>query len=238
MDAAMNQPTTRLSTFSRLVRNLTMIPRRTASSVARRFDADFQFERLADRDVRRWLSRDRRRQLEDIPGWSSARECRLLAYLATQAPEGGDIVEIGAWKGKTTAWLVEGANQLASPPKVFSIDPHQRDSWRAFSETVHRFDLEHRGLKVRRNFSHDVGKLWRNPIALLWIDGCHEYEAVVLDIKDFAPHVLPGGWVVFDDAAGGVCPGVEKAIAEQMIGRDGFQQVATIRHLQLFRRQS
>jgi SAM-dependent methyltransferase len=56
------------------------------------------------------------------------------------------------------------------------------------------------------------------------------------DIDDFVPHVVPGGWIVFDDAAGGKFPGVERAIAERMTCRDGFRHVATIRHLDVFQR--
>jgi predicted O-methyltransferase YrrM len=146
-------------------------------------------------------------------------------------------VEIGAWKGKSTAWLVEGAHRHARPPHVVSIDPHQRNSWEAFRQTVEQFHLEQRGLQIHRALSHEVGQHWRQPIALLWVDGCHEYEAVATDIDDFVPHVLPGGWVVFDDAAGGIFPGVEQAIDERLVARPGFERVATIRHLQIFRRQ-
>ena len=87
-------------------------------------------------------------------------------------------------------------------------------------------------------FSHDAGKNWQRPISLLWIDGSHEYEDVLTDIEDFMPHVVPGGWVVFDDAHGGKFPGVERAIAERMLPRPGFRHVGAIKHFQLFQRNS
>ena len=37
------------------------------------------------------------------------------------------------------------------------------------------------------------------PIRLLFIDGLHTYEAVAADIRDWAPRVVPGGIIVFDD---------------------------------------
>ena len=224
--------------LTRVLHNLARLPLRTAESVGRWFDPSYRLERTANRSVRRWLTADRRRQLETVEGMSSDRECRLLAHLASQAPAGGDIVEIGAWLGKSTAWLVEGAHRQPKPPQVVSIDPHQRNSWPGFCATVEQLDLQRRGLQIHRAMSHDVGRDWKRPIGLLWVDGCHEYQPVLQDIEDFVPHMLPGGWVVFDDAAGGKFPGVERAIAERMTPRPGFRRVAVIRHLQVFRRQS
>ena len=220
---------------ARVMENLARIPRRTATSLGRMWSA---ISSWSARPIAPHVfgSADRTIELDAIPGMSATHECRLLAYLAAQAPAGGAIVEIGAWKGRSTAWLVEGACRRSQPTEVYSIDPHQRDSWGDFGATVGRFDLERRGLKIMRNSSHDVGRTWNQPIALLWIDGSHQYEAVRQDIDDFVPHVIPGGWVVFDDAAGGKFPGVEQAIAERMLHRAGFRRVATIRHLDVFRR--
>ena len=222
--------------LARVLTNLTRFPQRTATTLSRLFDPNFRLERQANSAVRRWFTPQRRKQLENIPGMSATHECRLLAYLAAEAPAGGDIVEIGAWKGKTTAWLVEGARRRADLPAVVTIDPHERNSWEDFSGTVQRFDLVGRGLQIHRARSHDVGENWQRPISLLWIDGSHEYEAVLADIDDFVPHVMPGGWVIFDDAAGGTFPGVERAIDQRMRNRRGFTHAASIRHLELFRR--
>ncbi len=161
------------------------------------------------------------------------RECSLLAHLAVQAPAGGAIVEIGTWKGKTAAWLVEGS-QLRRPLPLVTIDPHEYGSWTDFQAAVAQLKLDARGLTAMRAGSTTVGKTWKQPISLLWIDGSHEYTDVRADIENFVPHVIPGGYVVFDDASEGLFPGVERAIAELMIGRAGFRHLGVVRHLDLF----
>lgn len=216
--------------------NVARLPGRTWRGLIRLGAAEFRLEREAQRVARQKLPLARRMELDRVPGMSSDHECQLLAYLAYTAPRGGEVVEIGAWMGRTTAWLVEGVSWRADRPGIHSIDPHQRASWDGFCDTVARLDLKDRGLSVYRAPSHDVGRTWNRPIGLLWIDGCHEYDAVTQDIDDFVPHVLPGGWVVFDDAAGGHFPGVERAVAEKMFGRPNFRHEGTLRHLQLFRR--
>jgi len=221
----------------RIFRSITRLPTRTVRSLKRRFDPVYRLQRQADRAILRQLTPRRRAELEAIGGTSSARECRLLAYLAGQTPPVGCIVEIGAFKGKSTAWLIEGAELADRRRTLVSIDPHVRKSWDDFAQTVAKFDLERRGLEIHRAFSNEIGANWNRPIALLWIDGGHDYEDVVSDIEQFAPHVVPNGWIVFDDAAGTAYPGVARAIAERMRHRDGFDFVGNIKGFALFRRQ-
>ena len=186
----------------RLLWNLWRSPSRACRALARWLDAAYKLQRCADRQVPRWFSSQAQAALATIPGYSSAREVRLLAYLAAQAPAGGCVVEIGAYKGRSTAWLVEAAQFRRDRPAVISIDPHLADSWPTFQDVVRRVHLRERGLEVHRAFSRDIGKAWTRPISMLWVDGGHTYEDVADDIALFTPHVIAGGWVVFDDAHG------------------------------------
>ncbi|MGE0609622.1 MAG: class I SAM-dependent methyltransferase [Pirellulales bacterium] len=224
--------------MQRAWRNVARLPQRTARSFARLWDRGYRLERRAQRELTNRLPRTRLRALRAIIGTSSDKECCLLAHLAMQAPAGGEIVEIGAWKGRTTAWLVEGSQLRADPLPVTSIDPHAFGSWDEYQRVLAEFQLPQRGLTAVRESSSQVGHGWSKPISLLWIDGSHDYADVLADIRLFVPHVMPGGCVVFDDAVGGLFPGVEQAIQEEMAGRPGFARRATIRHLQLFAREA
>jgi predicted O-methyltransferase YrrM len=225
-------------TMTRILQNVARIPARTLASIKRRRNPAYKLQLEADRFVYSWLSSERIREIESIPGDSSNREDRLLAHFVASAPEGGCVVEIGAFCGKSTAWLVEAANRRNPPLTVVSIDPHQNGSWESFCATVSRFQLERRALEVRRAMSHDVGKEWNRPISFLWIDGSHEYRDVLQDIEDFTPHVVAGGRVVFDDACNQRLPGVARAIAERMSPHPGFRPLGTIKNFAVFERTS
>jgi predicted O-methyltransferase YrrM len=225
-----------------LLQDIIRFPGRVVRGLRRLADPVYALQRRANREVRRWLSAARMAELDCISGTSSPREGRLLAYLVTQSPSGGCIVEIGAFRGKTTAWLVEAAQQRSDRPAVVSIDPHldlclagrRLPSWEEFQRTVVRFALLQRGLEVCRAPSHDVGRTWDRPISFLWLDGSHEYADVVTDIDDFVPHVLPKGHIVFDDVHGTGCPGVWQAIAERLLGRPGFRRIGALKHFEIF----
>lgn len=229
------KPTSRIR---RILHNLARFPARTGTSLSRLFAPQYRLEREARREVTERLSPERLMQLKSLEGMSSSSECSLLFSLALHAPSGGSIVEIGAWKGKSAAWLTEGSSLRPDPLPLVSIDPHGFGSWETFQATVRKFNLEQRGLSVRRAGSAEVGRTWNAPISLLWVDGDHDYEPVLQDIDLFTPHLLPGAFVVFDDATTGDCPGVPRAIAERMHPNPAFRHVGPIRHLDVFQRQA
>jgi predicted O-methyltransferase YrrM len=223
--------------MQRLIRNLARLPLRAVQGMSQLISPVHRLQRKADRVVPRLFGAERLVELLAIPGFSSRRELHLLVYLATEAPTGGCFLEIGAYKGRSTAWLVEAAQLCPEKPAVVSIDPHHRKTWESFQQIVEQFRLRERGLEVFRAYSHDVGRTWNRPVSLLWVDGSHEYEDVLRDIILFTPHVVLGGWVVFDDARGGKFPGVERAIAERMTWSRGFIHVGAVKHFELFRRE-
>jgi hypothetical protein len=216
----------------RWLKNLLRLPRRTAQSLRRRFGRQYALQREADRYVRRELPSERVAQLLWVDGTTSAANCRLLYYLAATAPQ-GEIVEVGSYKGKSTVWLVEAARRRGM--HVTSIDPFIKPGGEeGFRRTAERFAFgplvtSHKAL------SHDIGATWSQPISMLWVDGCHEFPAVMQDITDFTPHLVSGAAAVFDDARSDQFPGVVQAI-QTLIQDDRFQFAGILRHVAVFRR--
>lgn len=217
----------------KILENIFRLPRRTWLSLCRNFQPVYRHQRAANRFVRQRIDAPLIRRLEAVPGNSSARECRLLCYLATTTPADGCLVEIGAFKGKSTAWLAQAAR--LSGRHLVSIDPHLEGSADAFEATLRDFSIRDVAT-IHRAFSHDIGKDWSQPIAFLWVDGGHDYETVLQDIHDFAPHVQPGGFIVFDDASDKTFPGVVRAIEETLLKDDQFVSLGSIKQFALFAR--
>lgn len=65
--------------------------------------------------------------------------------------------------------------------------------------------LENAGVKacLIQGSTHDIAKAWSRPIGLLYIDAAHDVVSVSHDYEDWARHVVPGGWIAFDDAEPG-----------------------------------
>jgi predicted O-methyltransferase YrrM len=156
-----------------------------------------------------------------------------LALFAAACQYGklGPICEIGTYCGKSAIYLGAAARQAGSV--VVTVDHHRgseeiqpgwahhdptlmdlrfgkMDSLPAFRTTIAAAGLEDEVIAVVGR-SERVAALWSTPLGMLFIDGAHSEEPVTRDYEGWAPHVMPGGALVFHDiypdpAAGGQAP--------------------------------
>lgn len=219
--------------MNRIWRNAIRLPHRTARSLWRCAQPVYRLQRRANRYVRLQIAAETVDRLAAVPGHTSDRQCRLLLYMAMNTLADGVLVEIGAFKGRSTAWLAEAARRRDR--RLVSIDPHLNDSYESFIRTVREFDID-RVATIHRVTSHEVGRHFQQPIALLYVDGGHDYECVRQDIVDFAPHVRPGGIALFDDANPRAFPGVLRAIDESLRRDPSWKYLGRIKTTDLWKR--
>ncbi len=149
----------------------------------------------------------------------SPSEGAALTRLAQGACAQGCIVEIGAYCGRSTAYLGEGAR--AGGGVVFSVDHHRGseehqpgegwhdaelvdartgrfDTLPAFRDTIAAAELEDVVAAVVGR-SDMVGRAWASPIGLLFIDGGHALQTALADWRAWSLHVAPGGVLAVHD---------------------------------------
>jgi hypothetical protein len=156
----------------------------------------------------------RRRQSPDLArifatdGQMTSDEATLLYELA-RAARGGSIVEIGSFHGKSTVALALGA-RAGGGAAVHAVDPFV-----PFTGALGgRFSPADKTVQLRNLLLADVAEQvwllhttslqaargWREPIALLWVDGDHTYEAVSADLAAWSPFVVPEGRIALHDS--------------------------------------
>lgn len=135
-----------------------------------------------------------------VPGWESADEQHWLFEYASQVPDGGVIVEIGAEYGMSASLFCKAAK---SSVLIYSIDLFPGDMLEKHRSNLKEAGLADRSkqLKGSSQQSLSVQKMGDTPIDLLFIDGDHSYSGVVKDIELWTPLVRPGGVVAFHDCA-------------------------------------
>jgi len=158
------------------------------------------------------------RHIKKIDGWLSRIDAAALHAAASRVADGQAIVEIGSWKGRSTAALALGSRRRR---KVFAVDPHTGgrsfveanlpvDSLVHFEHTIQKLKLTNVEAVIER--SHDAANAYSGPpIGLLFIDGWHSTDAVLDDYRSWAPHLAENATVVFDDR---IHPEVLTAILE------------------------
>lgn len=164
------------------------------------------------------MQRDRAQKIDfaelmaSLQGMISLEEATFLRDAAANA-EGGCIVEIGSWRGKSAVALAMGvlARPFGQRPQIYCIEPHRTFTGvyggqfgphdrEAFYETMLSTRCaEHVALINLPSEQAAAG--WREPIALLFVDGDHAYSAVRRDLDAWIPFLVPRATIIFDDAS-------------------------------------
>lgn len=120
-----------------------------------------------------------------------------LCWLLEHNNVAGDIIEIGVWKGKTTSFMHEVCQHKR---RVISIDPmvlpNQESELRFYHE---RLFPDVNLIKGYSELSIERVLALNPRTVLLHIDGGHEGRHVLLDFLLYAPTMVQGGFIVFDD---------------------------------------
>ena len=150
--------------------------------------------------------------VREIPGYLTERESRFLMAAIALAPAKGANVEIGSFKGRSTAGLAYVARHYALGP-VVAIDPHtcpspsdpvlvgQASTFENFSDNIAQAAVSD-AVIPRQAYSSEVAAEWSGSIRFLWIDGDHSYEAAEADLRLFKPFLADGALVVMHDVLG------------------------------------
>lgn len=167
---------------------------------------------------------------QNIQGWFTFPT--FYSSLVNQAKDGYHFVEIGAWKGKSSAYM---AVEIANSNKQIKFDCI--DTWEGDSSITSSFDepllnipdalynhfLENINpvkefVNPIRSTSADASKLYKDgSLNCVFIDGAHDYQSVCSDINIWLPKIKAGGILSGHDY---VHPPVQEALKDVLT--DGY----------------
>lgn len=173
------------------------------------------------------MSAARAEAWREIPGWFDfeALYDRAVAELA----EGGALVEVGAWFGRSTAYLARRLKDSGKAAHLYVVD-----TWRGSPEIpLHRQLLEPLGGSAYETFlanmqhadvadvltplrlpSHEAALAFApESLDFVFLDGCHLYEEVRRDLESWYPKLRAGGVLAGHDYTP-AWPGVVRAVEE------------------------
>lgn len=154
-----------------------------------------------------------------VKGFLDEAEARRLYDLALESSRLAPCLEIGSYCGKSAIFL--GTACRENNAVLFSLDHHtgseeqqpgqeyfdpdlldretgKIDTLRLFRKTIDDFGLENAVIPVIGR-SEVIGRFWKTPLGLLFIDGSHAYESALDDYRTWAKHIAPDGYLVFHD---------------------------------------
>jgi cephalosporin hydroxylase len=143
---------------------------------------------------------------QNIQGWFFA---EALYREAVESARDGDVfVEVGAWKGKSTAFMAVEIENSGKGIKFITVDHF-------LGSKEHQNDPAIQGGTLLAEFRENTCDLPRqvmimdsvvaakqfedNSLAFVYLDASHDYESVLADIKAWWPKIKKGGVLAGDD---------------------------------------
>lgn len=183
--------------------------------------------------------------VREVEGWLSPDQAERLYRAARAVPAGGQIVEIGSFRGRSTIVLAMAAGEDVA---VVAIDPHagsdrgpqEIEGYVAEADDDHRVflaNLTAAGVAARvrhvRAFSDVAHGEVGGEISLLYIDGAHRFGPARSDIRQWGSRVERGGTLLIHDSFSSV--GVTLAILAELVPGRRFRYMGRSRSLSEYR---
>jgi hypothetical protein len=187
-------------------------------------------------------------RMRRVEGWFEEEEADLLIAVSARAlketPAPRRLVEVGSYCGRATVVLGGVAQALDPSARIYAVDPHdgrvgaldqglqqKRPTLERFRRNIEAASLGEM-VEVIQKTSAEVE--WDAPVALLLVDGLHDYANVARDFFRFADSIVPGGYAAFHDYAD-YYPGVQTFVNE-LITSGEYGKVAQAGSLVVLRR--
>ncbi|MFD1875733.1 glycosyltransferase [Hymenobacter bucti] len=177
------------------------------------------------------------RHLKTMEGWLSDEEADLLLAITLKVCQGASappvVVEVGSYHGKSTVLIGSVIKAFCPQARLIAIDLHDGKLGAADQELQvlppslipFKMNLVKAGVadvvQVIQKRADEVP--WQTPIALLFIDGLHDYPNVARDFWHFADYLQPNAYVAFHDYAD-YYPGVQGFVRE-LIASKAYRKI-------------
>ncbi len=154
-----------------------------------------------------------------IKGFMADDEARRLHDTALTASRMGPCLEIGSYCGKSAYFIGLACRQNGGI--LYSIDHHQGSEEQQPCEEYfdpELYDLQTDGINTFNFFRETLqqaglvenvipivtssiiaGRMWTTPLAMVFIDGGHSFEAALSDYDTWAKHLMKDGFLVIHD---------------------------------------
>ena len=153
-------------------------------------------------------------------GWFSKYDILEYSHLVTQIPDGGTLVEVGVWIGRSlcsVAPIIRDKHLRVVAVDNFRKDramgkaPLKKSQRETFEKNVHRFGIEPEVFEMN---SLDAAKAFTGQAHMVFLDALHGYPDVKNDIEAWWPkttQILSG----HDFYLYGLRVGVRRAVKER-----------------------
>ncbi len=154
---------------------------------------------------------DAYRVADAVPGWFD-RVAAACFWSVVHEVRPRRVVEIGSYLGRSTVFLAESLRHAGiQRSELHAIDPHTGDRQHLEQlglTSLPTLDLfrvflsasgNHDAVRIHVASSSEAVTVMEPGLDMVFVDGWHEYDAVLADVRDFGKLLSPAGVMCVDD---------------------------------------
>jgi hypothetical protein len=201
------------------------------------------------------------KQHNDTPGFGELSFSWSWYLLVKSMPQDFTFLEIGVYKGRVLALIQLLATLFNKNAKIYGVTPLDGEATDKYSEYQNcdyltaikkSYSICNQSFKnttIIKGYSqekHTIEKAKENlPFDMIFIDGCHDYEIVIQDIKNYSEMLKVNGYLILDDASLYITnpygtflghPDVGKAIQDNIENNPQFTHLYAIGHNRVWKK--
>lgn len=165
----------------------------------------------------------------DVPGYFDFHG--VYSTMVDECPNGGILVEVGCWLGRSVIYLAEKVRQSGKDITVFAVDTwhgsdqhsdadkqlmnrHHGAVWHEFLANVKACGVRDIIVPMCLPSVESARYFYPHEAFMVYIDALHTYEAVRADIAAWRSKVVPGGYLAGHDYGWNGPDKVKRAVDE------------------------
>ena len=137
---------------------------------------------------------------QKVEGWFSERDATLYEYIASVMPDGFRMLEVGAYKGRSTLCMIDKCKKAGKKPLIDIVDNFEGDIHIGFNDSYADFMSN-----LRKDMDY-IGNIYigESPYIssnipfyydFIFIDASHDYHSVKADISTWKEFLNEGGMI-------------------------------------------
>ena len=157
------------------------------------------------------------KQHDDTPGFGELSFSWSWFLLVKSMPSTFTFLEIGVYKGRVLALIQLLSNIFNKHVKIYGVTPldgaatdkyseyQDCDYLTAIKKSYNICRTSFRNTNIIQGYSQEKDTIEKtknhSPFSMVFIDGCHDYDIVVQDIKNYSEMLVENGYLILDDAS-------------------------------------
>jgi predicted O-methyltransferase YrrM len=156
--------------------------------------------------------------IESYPGLCLPGDCFILYSLVSELECHGDVLEIGAFKGRTAIVMAKGLADRARDGFVYTLESNLLKTKDELTRNIEKSGLSKR---IRVIFDDSLGfnRSWSGPLKFIWIDTDGNYLSALSDFILWERFLNQGGVIAFSCVSN---QGIQKIVKKHLIDSGRF----------------